>query len=131
MQPKAPHPEHQGHCRGAAPGSHHEDADREGDVVAPGDAQHVGQVQREVDDATACRGQVGTGEEGADEEALADGGHREGAEEEEDDCWVAVGQDVSQLRMEAGWSLWSPPCWLPALVFPVSPTLSPETCNLP
>lgn len=118
-------------AEGAAMAAHHKDTEWEGDVVTPGDAQHVGQVEGEVDDAAASRGQVGAGEEGADEEALADGGHREGAEEEEDDGRVTVGQDVSQLQIEAGWSLWSAPCQLPALMVPISPTLSPVPCNLP
>lgn len=46
------------------------DLDGEAHIVLPGYAQHIGQVQREVDDAPTGCCQVGTGEERANEEAL-------------------------------------------------------------
>ena len=69
----------------------------EADVVLPGHAEHIGQVQREVDDPPAGGRQVSPGEHGADQEALHDGHHGEGAQEEEDHPGVAVGQKVPFL----------------------------------
>lgn len=77
--------------------THHHHFGSEAHVVLPGHAQHVGQVEREVDDAPAGGRQVGAGEERADEEALHDGHHAEGAQEEEDHAGVAVGQQVAHL----------------------------------
>lgn len=74
---------------------HHEDLEREAHVVLPRHAQHIGQVQNEVDDApTGCR-QVGSGEEGADQEALQDGHHAEHGQKDKHHAGVAVRQQVS------------------------------------
>lgn len=70
----------------------------EGDVVPPGHTQHVGQVQGEVDDATACCCQVCSREQRADQEALQDGRRGEGRQEKEDHCRVTVGQNISSLE---------------------------------
>ena len=66
-------------------------------MVLPGHAEHVGQVEREVDDASAGRRQVGARKHRADQEALHDGDHGERAQEEEDHARVAVGQKVPLL----------------------------------
>lgn len=42
------------------------------------------QVEDKVDEATACRCQVGLREEGANEEALSDGGQAEDQQEDKD-----------------------------------------------
>lgn len=78
--------------------THREDLEREAHVVLPGHAQDVGQVQHEVDDASAGRRQVGPGEERADEEALQDGHHGEHGQKDKHHAGVAVGQQVSQLE---------------------------------
>lgn len=50
--------------------THSKDLNGEAHIVLPGYTQDVGQVQREVDDASTGCGQVGPGEERANEEAL-------------------------------------------------------------
>ena len=69
-------------------------------MVSPGHTQHIGQVEGEVDEASAGGCQVGPGEEGADEETLHDGGRSEGRQEEEHHSRGAVGQDVPPLEEE-------------------------------
>lgn len=71
-----------------------------GDAVLPGKAEDVGQVEGEVDDATAGGCQVGLVEEHAHKETLHDGGDSEGQQEEEDNDGVAVIQHLSTLRHE-------------------------------
>lgn len=48
------------------------------------------QVEDKVDEATACRRQVGLREEDANEEALSDGGQAEDQQEDKDYCGVTV-----------------------------------------
>lgn len=62
--------------------THHGHLGREAHDVAPGVAEDVGQVEDEVDEATACRRQVGLREEDANEEALSDGGQAEDQQED-------------------------------------------------
>ena len=57
----------------------------------------MGQVEGEVDDAAAGRRQVGLVEEDAEQEALHDGGQREGQQEEEHQQGVAVVQHLAAL----------------------------------
>jgi len=71
-------------------------------LVLPGDAEHVGQVQREVDNAAARRRQVGARKHRADQEALHDGHHGERPQEEEDHPGVTVWQQVPFLWEEGG-----------------------------
>ena len=59
---------------------------------------HVGQVEREVDDASAGRRQVGARKHRADQEALHDGRRGERRQEEEDHRGVAVRQDIPPLE---------------------------------
>lgn len=66
-------------------------------VVLPGHAEHVRQVEREVDDSAARRRQVSAGERRAEQETLHDGDHGEGSQEEEDHAGVTVGQQVPLL----------------------------------
>ena len=80
--------------------THHKKFGSKADVVLPGNTQHVGQVESEVDDAPAGRCQVGTREQGADEETLHDGYHAERPQEQEHDTWVTVRQQVAHLRRE-------------------------------
>lgn len=68
-----------------------------GDAVLPGEAEDVRQVEGEVDDAAAGGRQVGLVEEDAHQEALHDGGHGEGQQEEEDQHGVAVVQHLPTL----------------------------------
>lgn len=69
-----------------------------GQIFPPGHTEHIGQVEREVDEASAGCCQIGTREERADEEAQHDCGCSKGDQEEEDHCRVAVGQDIAQLK---------------------------------
>ena len=80
--------------------THHDDFGGEAHVLLPGDTQHVGQVECEVDDPSTSSGQVGAGEYGADEETLHDGYHGEGTQEQEDHSWVTVGQEITRLTRE-------------------------------
>lgn len=66
--------------------------------VLPGEAEDVRQVKGEVDDTTAGRCQAGSGEEGAEQEALHDGSGGEGQQEQEEDEGVAVMQDPPMLK---------------------------------
>lgn len=66
-------------------------------MVPPGYTQDVGQVEAKVDKAPTGRSQVGFREEGTDEETLHDGGSGKRSQEEEDNGWVAVWQDVTPL----------------------------------
>lgn len=75
-----------------------------GDAVLPGEAEDVRQVKGEVDDAAAGGSQVGLVEEDTHEEALHDGGHGEGQQEEEDKDGVAVIQHLSSLWGRPGWT---------------------------
>lgn len=75
-----------------------EDFRPEADVLFPGNAEHVWQVEGEVDDSSTGGGEVGTGKCRAEQEALHDGHHTEGPQEEEDDAGVAVGQEVPHLH---------------------------------
>lgn len=59
--------------------THHDNFCSKAHVVLPGNTQHVGQVEGEVYNATAGSCQVGTGEQGADEETLHDGYYTEGS----------------------------------------------------
>lgn len=55
------------------------------------------QIEDKVDEATACRRQVGLREEGANEEALSDGGQAEDQQEDKDYWGVAVLQHFAIL----------------------------------
>lgn len=77
--------------------SYSKDFGSEANVVLPGDAEHVGQIEGEVDDSSAGGGQVSAGERCAEEETLHDGYHGEGSQEEEDHARVTVGQQVPLL----------------------------------
>ena len=77
--------------------AHSDDFDSIANVVLPGDTEHVGQVEGEVDDSPAGGGQVCSGERSADEETLHDGDDCVGSQEEEDDARVTVRQQVSLL----------------------------------
>lgn len=68
------------------------------EVVSPGDTQDVRQVESEVDESPAGSWQVGLWKEGADEETLHDGGGGKSCEEEKNNGWVAVRQDVAPLQ---------------------------------
>lgn len=78
--------------------THHYNFGSEAHVVLPGDTQHIGQVEGEVDDASAGGCQVGTREERADEETLHDGHDAKGSQEQKHHSWIAVGQQVPHLR---------------------------------
>lgn len=67
------------------------------DVVLPGDTEHIGQVEGEVDNSSTGSCQVSSGERRTEEETLHDGDHGVGAQEEEDHSRVAVGQQVPHL----------------------------------
>lgn len=58
----------------------------------------MGQVEGEVDDATAGCCQAGPGEEGAEQEALHDRSRGESQQEEEENEWITVMQDPSMLK---------------------------------
>ena len=75
--------------------THRQDLHVLGDAVLPGEAEDVGQVEGEVDDAAAGGRKVGLVEEYAQEEALQDGGDGEGQQEEEHDDGVAVVEYLS------------------------------------
>lgn len=77
--------------------SYSKDFGPKADVVLPGNAEHVGQVEGEVDDSSTGSGQVSAGKRRAEQETLHDGYHSEGAQEEEDHAGVAVGQQVPLL----------------------------------
>lgn len=78
--------------------TYHKDFEREAHMFLPCRAQDVGQVHCEVHDAPTCSRQVGSGEEGADEEALHDGHHSKHKQEDEHHTGVTVGQQVPKLR---------------------------------
>lgn len=78
-------------------GTHRQDLHVLGDAVLPCEAEDVREVKSEVNDATAGRRQVGLVEEDAEEEALRDGGHGEGEQEEKEDGTIAVVQHPSSL----------------------------------
>lgn len=69
-----------------------------GQIFPPGHTEHIGQVEREVDEAPTGCCQIGTREECTDEEAQHDRGCSKGGQEEEDHCRVTVGQDIAQLK---------------------------------
>lgn len=71
---------------------------RAGQIFPPGHTEHVGQIEREVDETSAGCCQIGTREERADEEAQHNCGCSKSGQEEENHSGVTVGQDVSQLR---------------------------------
>lgn len=75
--------------------THSEDLECEAHVVLPGHTEDVGQVEREVDDAPAGCGQVGSGEERTDQEALHDGHHSKHRQEDKHHAGITVGQQVS------------------------------------
>ena len=66
--------------------------------LPPGVAEHVRQVEDEVEEAPTRSGQVGFGEEDADEEALSDSGEAEDQQEDEDHRGVAVLEHLTVLR---------------------------------
>lgn len=70
------------------------------EVISPGDTQHIGQVEAEVDEPSTGSSQVGFGEKGADEETLHDGGGGKRHEEKKDDSGVAVRQNIPPLQKE-------------------------------
>lgn len=72
------------------------------EVVSPGNAQYVGQVESEVDESPAGSWQVGLRKEGTDEETLHDSGGGKSCEEEKNNSWVAVWQDVPPLQKKKG-----------------------------
>lgn len=78
--------------------SYRKDLGAEPDVVLPGHAEDVRQVQGEVDDSSAGGGQIGSRKRRTEEKALHDGHHGKGRQEEEDHAGVAVRQQVSFLR---------------------------------
>lgn len=82
---------------GCAHLTYSKDSDFGVEPIPPGHAQHVRQVQAEVNQPTARGGQVGFGEEGADEETLHDGGSSKCRQEEKHNAGVAVRQDVPPL----------------------------------
>ena len=70
------------------------------EVVSPGNTEYIGQVEAKVYEPPTGGSQVGFGEEGADEETLHDGGSGKCSEEEKDNSWVAIWQDVPPLEDE-------------------------------
>lgn len=68
------------------------------EVVSPGDTEDVGQIEAEVYESPTGSSQVGFGEEGTDKETLHDGSCGKRREEEKDNRWVAVWQDVTPLQ---------------------------------
>lgn len=82
--------------------THHYKFCSKANIVLPGDTQHVGQIEREVYNATAGGCQVGTREQGTDEETLHDGNNAEGSKEKKHHAWVTVWQQASHLSVERG-----------------------------
>lgn len=70
----------------------------EANVILPGDAQHIGQVECKVNDASTCCCQVRSCKCCAQEETLHDSHYSVGRKEEEDYTRVTVGQQVSFLQ---------------------------------
>ena len=68
--------------------------------LLPDGDEHVGEVGQEVDDAATGRGQLGLGEENADQEAQQHRHHREHHQEGPDHHGVAVEQHLAVLRAE-------------------------------
>lgn len=62
-----------------------------GQIFPPGHTEHIGQVEREVDEASTGCCQIGMREERADEEAQHDCGCSKGSQEEDDHRRVTVG----------------------------------------
>ena len=67
-------------------------------TLLPDHQERVGQVEAEEDDPAGGRGHIGPGEEGGDEEAEHDRGHRVGHHEAEDHRRVGLGKDVAVLK---------------------------------
>lgn len=70
--------------------THHYNFRSKAYVVLPGDTQHVWQIEGEVYNATAGSCQVGTREQGTDEETLHDGYYAKGSQEKKHHSWVTV-----------------------------------------
>lgn len=84
--------------RGKPKVPHHSHLEVSSHLVLPGEAENVWQVEGEVDDTTAGRGQAGLGKEGAEQEALHDRSRGESQQEQEEDERIAVVQDPSMLK---------------------------------
>lgn len=69
------------HIRSKPEVPHHSHLEVSRHPVLPGEAENVGQVEGEVDDATAGCCQAGPGEEGAEQEALHDRSRGESQQE--------------------------------------------------
>lgn len=76
--------------RGESKVPHHSHLEIGRHSVLPGEAENVRQVKGEVDDTTAGCCQAGSGEEGAEQEALHDRSGGESQQEQEEDEWVAI-----------------------------------------
>ena len=78
------------YARGGPRAPHHSHLQVGGHPVLPGEAENVGQVEGEVDDATTGCCKVGPGEAGAEQEALHDRSSGESQQEQEEDERIAV-----------------------------------------
>ena len=71
--------------------THSKDLELRGETVPPGHTEHIGQVEGEIYEPPAGGCQVRAWEEGADQEALHDGGRGKGSQEDEDHHGITVG----------------------------------------